>query len=134
MKIIEIPTSTNGITQKIFIECDRQKRTIGLVMEDGSKKIYAAHDLYECLGLLRADFSETKFFCKGAKLNVYPSRMASQMSAGIVAYELTLGQTSEPEDIVNIFDYEETDITNDIQEQREFYKQWIDSFPKQPEV
>ncbi|MFY0731251.1 hypothetical protein J1D76_21070 [Pseudomonas sp. NFX15] len=127
MKIIEIPIITHGVTQKAIIECDRRKRTLILIMENGSKKTYTARDFYECLGLLRADFPETIFLCKGAKLNVYPSRMSSQMSTGILAYEHTLEQSAEPEDLVNIFDYEEVDITHDIQQQREFYKRWLDS-------
>lgn len=127
MKIIEISTSTHGITKKVVIECDRQKRTLTLVLENGSKKTYSSHDIYACLGLLRADFPETKFLCKGAKINVHPSRMSSQMSAGVVAYELQLGKSSEPEDIVNIFDYNEKDITNDIQQQKDFYITWINS-------
>jgi hypothetical protein len=49
------------------------------------------------------------------------------MSAGVVAYELHLGKPSEEDDVVNIFDYEEIDITNDIQQQRDFYQCWIDS-------
>lgn len=127
MKTIEITTTTDGIRQRAVIECDRQNRTLVLVMENGSRRAYTAQDLYECLGLLRADYPETKFLCKGAKLNVHPSRMSSQMSAGLVAYELHLGISSESEDTVNIFDYEDTDITNDIQQQRDFYRCWIDS-------
>ncbi|MFU2330626.1 hypothetical protein [Pseudomonas sp. NFX98] len=127
MKTIEIPTTTHGIRQRAVIECDRQKRTLTFVMENGLRRTYTAQDLYECLGLLRADFPETKFLCKGAKLNVHPSRMSSQMSAGLVAYELHLGRPSESEDSINIFDYEEADITNDIQQQRDFYQCWINS-------
>ena len=127
MKKVEISIHTNGVTQKTLIECDRQKQTLAFIMENGSKKTYTAHDLYTCFGLLRADFPETKFLCKGAKLNVHPSRMSSQMSAGVVAYELHLGKPSEEDDVVNIFDYEEIDITNDIQQQRDFYQCWIDS-------
>jgi hypothetical protein len=127
MKIVEVVTKKNGITQKALIECDRQNRTLTMTLENDSKKTYEAHDLYECLGLIRADFPETKFLCKGAKLNVHPSRMSSQMSSGLVAYELRLGVPSEPADIVNIFDYEEADITNDIEQQREFYRNWLDS-------
>jgi hypothetical protein len=96
-------------------------------MENGSRRTYTGHDFYACLGLLRADFPEVKFLCKGAKLNVYPSRMSSQMSAGIVAYELYMGKPAEQEDIVNIFDHEENDITQDIQQQTDFYKRWIES-------
>jgi hypothetical protein len=52
------------------------------------------------------------------------------MSAGIVAYELYMGKPAEQEDIVNIFDYEENDITQDIQQQTDFYKRWIESLIK----
>lgn len=127
MKIVEISIKKHGITQKALIECDRQKRTLTMVLENSTRKTYVAYDLYECLGLIRAEFPETKFLCKGAKLNVHPSRMSSQMSAGLIAYELRLGIPSEPEDIVNIFDYEENDIANDIQQQRDFYHRWLDS-------
>jgi hypothetical protein len=127
MKAIAITTSTYGVTEKISIECDRKNLTLVLITKNGVRKTYTAHDLYECLGLLRADYPETKFLCKGAKLNVHPSRMTSQMSGGVVAYELHMGKPAEAEDIVNIFDFEDIDITNDIQQQRNFYKRWIDS-------
>ncbi|WP_212626923.1 hypothetical protein [Pseudomonas sp. PP3] len=127
MKIVEISIKKHGITQKALIECDRQNRTLTMVLENSTIKTYVADDLYECLGQIRAEFPETKFLCKGAKLNVHPSRMSSQMSAGLIAYELRLGMPSEPEDIVNIFDYEENDITNDIQQQKDFYQRWLDS-------
>lgn len=127
MKIIEISINTHGVIQKVAIECDRQNPTLTHILENGLRKTYTAHDLFVCLGLLRADFPETKFLCKGAKLNVYPSRMSSQMSAGVVAYELHMGKPAESEDIVNIFDYEENDITQDIQQQRDYYKRWIES-------
>lgn len=127
MKTIEISINANGVTQKAAIECDRQNPTLTYILKNGLRKTYTAHDLYVCLGLLRADFPDTKFLCKGAKLNVYPSRMSSQMSAGVVAYELHMGKPAELEDIVNIFDYEENDITQDIQQQRDYYKRWIES-------
>ncbi|MNP85593.1 hypothetical protein D3C76_1853930 [compost metagenome] len=53
--------------------------------------------------------------------------MSSQMSSGLVAYELQLGRPTEPDDVVNIFDYEETDITSDIQKQHDFYQRWLAS-------
>ena len=49
------------------------------------------------------------------------------MSAGLVAYELRLGIPAEDEDIVRIFDYEKTNLTKNIQQQREFYTRWIES-------
>lgn len=71
------------------------------------------------------------FLCKGAKLNVMPSRMASQMSAGLVAYEITLGKQATRKDIVHIFDYEEENLTNDPKEQIDFFKNgWHHWVPK----
>jgi hypothetical protein len=49
------------------------------------------------------------------------------MSSGIVAYEIKSGVPTEPEDMVRIFDYEDSEITNDIQQQHEFYRSWIKS-------
>jgi hypothetical protein len=53
--------------------------------------------------------------------------MASQMSRGMVAYELILGKRPTREDMVHIFDYEEHNLTNDPQEQNKFYKEWTAS-------
>lgn len=128
MRKVEISTETNGVVRKLLLECDRRDLSLTLILDNGVKKKYSAHDIYVCLGLLRADYPETRFLCKGAKLNVHPSRMASQMAGGVVAYELQLGKSAELSDVVNIFDYEDTDITNDIQEQRDFYNRWLESF------
>jgi len=38
-----------------------------------------------------------------------------------------MGKPTETEDVVNIFDYEENDITHDIQQQKDFYKHWLES-------
>lgn len=127
-KTIEITINTRGVTEKILIECDRKNLTLVFTTKNGLRKSYTAHDLYECFGLLRADFPEINFLCKGAKLNVYPSRMASQMAGGIVAYELHMGKPAENEDVVNIFDFDDKDITTDIQQQRDFYQRWVTSF------
>lgn len=127
MKIIEILINNHGIVETAKIECDRKKSTLTFTMQSGLKKIYTAYDLYVCFGMLRADYPDIKFLCKGAKLNVHPSRMSSQMSSGLVAYELKLGKPSEEDDIVRIFDYEDENITSNIEEQKTFYKNWIES-------
>lgn len=65
------------------------------------------------------------FMCKGAKINVHPSSMSSQMSLGVKAYELTLGKRASLDDIVNIFDYEENNLTNNPDVQEEFFLRWF---------
>ena len=92
---------------------------------DGTKKTYSDIDIYTCFGLLRREFSEIAFLCKGSKVSVYPSAMASQMSSGLVAYDVTM---SEPDaELVRIFDYEENNLTNDINEQIAYRNKWAES-------
>lgn len=135
MKTFEIATHSDGVTCSSIIEYGREPPPLStLRFRSNPDKTYKAYDLFQCFGLLRADLPKTIFLCKVAKINVYtsrmPSQMSSQMSAGLVAYELHLGRPAESEDTVRIFDFEETDLTNDIQQQREFYKQWIESLEK----
>ncbi|QAY85075.1 hypothetical protein [Pseudomonas arsenicoxydans] len=127
MKAFEIATLSDGTTDSTIIEYQREGALLSLRARCKPEKTYKAYDLFQCFGLLRADNSTTKFLCKGAKINVYTSSMSSQMSAGLVAYELQLGRPAELEGVVRIFDYEENDITNNIQLQQEFRKRWIES-------
>ncbi|WP_130904166.1 hypothetical protein [Pseudomonas sp. Sample_22] len=99
-----------------------------LIRKNGFKKTYTEDDLFLCLARMRRDFPETKFLCKGAKLNVYPSRMCSQMSNGAVAYEMILGEKATRDHIVHIFDFDDENIAQDIFEQEEFQRRWMNSF------
>ncbi|MBC3208615.1 hypothetical protein HU755_17575 [Pseudomonas sp. SWRI111] len=127
MKKIEIQIIKNQVQQTATLEVDRKTRTLIFSTHDGLTKKHTAEDLYQCFGLLRADFPEITFLCKGAKINVHPSRMSSQMSAGLVAYEVRKGYPTDEDDVVRIFDYEENDLTNDIKKQENHYKLWIES-------
>ncbi|BCX66922.1 MULTISPECIES: hypothetical protein [Pseudomonas] len=131
MKPFTITIDIEGTIETAIIECDRRTSTLTFEMQDGLRKTYTAYDLFVCFGMLRAEHPKIKFLCKGAKLNVHPSRMSSQMSKGLVAYELKLGKSSEEEDVVRIFDYEDENITSNIEEQISFYKKWITSLTKQ---
>jgi len=125
MKSVKIITIKNNVRGSVTIEYEGGKPALTLLLNNGFKKVYTANDLYDCLGLLRADFKDTKFLCKGAKINVHTSGMSSHMSNGLVAYELKIGQKGG--ELVYIFDYDENDITNNIQEQHDFCMRWADS-------
>nr|WP_093414863.1 MULTISPECIES: hypothetical protein [unclassified Pseudomonas] len=112
------------------MEVDRRKSELTFSMSNGFKKTYKSYDIYQCLGLVRAGFPAIKFLCKGAKLNVHTSSMSSQMSCGIVAYELRWGEPTEDEDLVRIFDYEDENLASTIEDQRQYYRQWIESLKK----
>ncbi|PRA20820.1 hypothetical protein [Pseudomonas poae] len=125
MKSREITIIKNGMRETAVIEYEGGKPTLNLLFANGLRKTYTAQDLYESFGLLRADLKEIEFLCKGAKVNVHTSGMSSQMSNGLVAYELTMGQPTG--ELVHIFAYEENDLTNDIQEQHDFSMRWAAS-------
>lgn len=121
----EITILNNDTQERATIEYDRTTCTLSISFIDGTNKTYSALDIYICFGLLRKEFSHIKFMCKGAKINVHTSAMSSQMSNGLVAYEVTMGESDGK--LVRIFDYEEHDLTNDIQEQISFRDCWANS-------
>ncbi|MFC6301888.1 hypothetical protein GNF76_25220 [Pseudomonas sp. CCM 7893] len=125
MKSRKITIIKNNIRESAKIEYEGGEPTLTLTLSDGIKKSYTDLDLYGSFGLARIDHKNIKFLCKGAKISVHTSGMSSQMSNGLVAYELIMGQSNPA--LVYIFDYEENDLTNDIQEQHEFCMRWADS-------
>ena len=125
MSTQEISIINNGLCEKAIITYDRNKCTLAILFSSGVEKNYTDLDIYRCFGLLRKEFSHIRFLCKGSKINVYPSAMASQMSCGVGAYELTLGESDG--ELVRIFDHEENDLTNDIEDQINFRKHWAAS-------
>jgi hypothetical protein len=127
MKTKKIYILTNNQKKEAFVKYDDEKLILTFSEAENFKKIYSGKDIYVCLAKVRSDFPHLTFLCKGAKLNVMPSRMASQMGAGLVAYQMTMSKPALPEDIVHIFDYEEENLTNDPQEQITFFKTWLAS-------
>lgn len=125
MNTKKIKAIINNQKTEVTVKYDDVALTMTFSEADNFKKIYRGKDIYVCLAKVRADFPQITFLCKGAQLNVMPSRMASQMSAGLVAYKMTMGKPAEGEDIVHIFDYEENNLTNDPQEQIIFFKNWL---------
>ncbi|MCM2364852.1 hypothetical protein [Pseudomonas sp. SR18] len=131
MKTKNIKAIINKEHKQVTIKYDPTKLTMTFSEADNFEKVYEGHDLYICFAKIRAGFPHITFLCKGAKINVKPSRMASQMSAGLVAYEMTLGQQATNDDIVHLFDYEEENLTNDLQEQIDFFRKWLASLGAQ---
>jgi len=125
--VATIKISDGNDRQEIDLVCNREEISIAFICESGCKRIYSGCDCYKCFGLLRKDNPELTFFCKGAKINVHPSSMSSQMSLGLKAYELVVGKEASLDDLVYIFDYEDQDLTSDPDEQRFFYMNWISS-------
>ncbi len=113
------------------VKYDTKKLIMTFSEAENFQKIYEGKDIYACLAKVRADLPHITFLCKGAKINVMPSRMASQMSSGLIAYKMTLGKQATDEDLVHLFDYEEENLTNDPKEQIDFFKKWLASLGAQ---
>ncbi|EKT62507.1 hypothetical protein [Providencia burhodogranariea] len=101
---------------------------ITLLMNNQPPSTVTDIDFYECFARLREQNADITFLCKGAKINVYPSRMARQMSGGMMAYECTIGQPALLENIVSIFDFDEHNIAKHPDEQVAFHQEWLNSF------
>lgn len=125
METVKISIVKDSKHQAAKLLCDTKNLAITFCMEDGYRKSYTGDDLYKCLGNIRKDHPDVIFLCKGAKINVHPSSMSSQMSLGVKAYELTPGKRAFLDDIVNIFDHEENNLTNDPDVQKEFFLRWF---------
>lgn len=131
MKTQKIAAIVDNQKTEVIVKYDTAKLIMTLSEADNFKIIYEGRDMYVCLAKIRADFPHITFLCKGAKINVKPSRMASQMSAGLVAYEMILGEQATNENLVRLFDYEEDNLTSDPQEQINFFKKWLVSLSAQ---
>ena len=87
----EIALIRNGVREKATVFYDAEQPSIIFKFKN-FEKICHGENLFACFIKLRQELPEIKFLCKGAKRNVHPSRMSSQMSAGLMAYELEPGK------------------------------------------
>jgi hypothetical protein len=126
-KIFTVDVMVKGKKEKVHLACDCEAISITIECFGGARKTYFEKDFYKCFAALRKDNCDWVFYCKGAKTNVHPSSMASQMSLGLKAYELVIGKEPSKDDLVFIFDYEDKDLTSDPDRQRQFYLSWITS-------
>jgi len=84
-------------------------------------------DFFECFKKIRELDKQIVYYCKGAKINVIPSRMTRQMTKGLSAYETTLGVPARREKLVNIFDYANEGLASDPSEQDQYEAKWFAS-------
>ncbi|MHC8306471.1 hypothetical protein [Pseudomonas sp. PB3P13] len=125
--LVPLTISIEGRQETAQLVCDSSTVSIMFTRQNGYNKTYSDRNFYKCFGRVREDHPDILFLCKGSKINVHPSSMSAQMTLGLKAYELVLGKPAEREDLVYIFDYEEQNLTNKPNEQKEFFMQWIRS-------
>jgi hypothetical protein len=88
-----------------------------------------ATDYFEAFCKIRTQLESERLipFCYGASMNVFPSGMSRDMSAGMTAYRLTLGKKPSRGDLVSIFDEGADVIPASVALQKEHFNDWTKS-------
>ena len=87
-------------------------------------------DVFEALGMVRRRIERESLvpFCWGASLDVYPSGMSRNMSAGLRAYQLRMGELARTADLLRSFDAgRRRDRSFPIEAQERRWRAWLAS-------
>ncbi|MGJ4942846.1 hypothetical protein ACQR1W_19880 [Bradyrhizobium sp. HKCCYLS1011] len=110
------------------------KETYRITLEQGAEiKIAESQvDFFDALIKLRLDLEKTGTLlcCFGASENVYPSGMQRSMGPAVLAYKMRLGSPTSRQDIVNIFESDETVVPATVEQQEGFHRRWGDSLQR----
>ena len=89
-------------------------------------------DFFEALKQLRLDLEKTGALlcCFGGTENVYPSGMQRSMGPAVLAYKMRIGSPALRQDIVSIFEADETVVPSTVEQQERFHRRWIASLGK----
>jgi hypothetical protein len=90
---------------------------------------FEADDLFKAFVLLRERLEKTgcRLLCNGARVDVVTSGMSRQMGGGRKAYIVSLGSPARRKNIVDIFDYAEPNLIGSVDQQKQFYSEWVSS-------
>lgn len=127
MEKITLEVIFNNKSEKVELIYFEQPASVSVIFSDGKKLTGTGADIFSSFLNLRERLPGYIFQCKGAKINVHPSRMSSQMGGGLIAYELSMGTPAKRSDLVNIFTPDAVREEILPTEQREFFKKWIQS-------
>ncbi len=113
--VIELTENEDGVIIRL---------SLGKLMLERSGDNY-----FDTLVELRKELEKMniKLLCKGCCKNVYPSGMILSMGVGRKAYTLTYGEQAKINSLVDIFDICSLDEYATIEEQSEYFEEWISS-------
>ena len=79
---------------------------------------------------IQMEHDDVQIVCNGAVRNVYPSAMMLRMGNGRKAYVLHHGIQARQTDIVDIFNTDVIPQVCSVNEQENYYREWLDSLKK----
>ncbi|NHK27686.1 hypothetical protein FF098_007215 [Parvularcula flava] len=96
---------------------------------DQDEYFAVAGDYFAAFQSIRIDTAPLgiKFLCQGARKNVYPTGMARDMGLGLSAYQLELGKKADKSKLVRIFDAAPSSEIDTVENQDDFWRQWLAS-------
>jgi len=127
MEETELNLRYKGECHKVKLSYMTHPAVVMVGLNSGKEFSASGKDVFSAFLNLREAMPGYVFQCKGAKMNVHPSRASSQMGGGLMAYELYLGCPARRESIVNIFDSEVVVEEVSPKDQVEFFKRWLRS-------
>jgi hypothetical protein len=116
---IEVIEEASGRIRLIFRGAD-------LNLEAESDDCFSA--LQDVRRVLKKD--ELAAYCYGSSRNVFPSGLSRSMGDGRKAYKLSLGKQGRMADLVDIFAVGPDIELASVEDQEEFFQQWIASLGK----
>ncbi|MDG9923344.1 MULTISPECIES: hypothetical protein [unclassified Pseudomonas] len=132
MESVTLEVIRDDKTEEVELIYSEQPASVRAIFADGNELTGTGADIFSSFLNLRESLPGCIFQCKGAKINVHPSRMSSQMGGGLIAYELSMGYPAKRSDLVNIFTPDTVKDEVLPAEQREFFKRWIQSLSDSP--
>ena len=114
-------------------EADENEDLVAVKIKLAEKTYEArAESYFETLQNLRKELERDgiQILCNGAARNVYPSPMTLAMGYGRKASKMTWGKQALRKDLVDIFGYDESLVCCGVEEQNQYYMDWIQSLRK----
>lgn len=118
---------------KIYEEVSENEDMVLLnLFVDGAEFSGESEDFFSALQDLRKKLEKKnlQIMCNGAAENVYPSTMQVSMGGARMAYKLYIGESAKIEDVVDIFECDESLKFVEVDKQDEFYRKWLKSIIK----
>ncbi len=127
--LVDGSRETAMLTADAIILGRREIYRLVLSRGSGASTVETDIDFFETMIKLRLDLERegALLCCFGASENVYPSSMARQMGAAILAYRMRLGAPALQKDLVNIFETDETVVPATVAQQEDFRQRWYES-------
>ncbi len=122
---------TGGDEQAVFT-LDRNGTSCSLTCSYRDKVIEAEEDdFFEALCQIRQHLEVDGLlpFCYGASANVYPEETIIEMSRGLMACKVQMGQIPQKTDLVDIFDEGPDIVPVFVRMHQEFWDAWLASPP-----